>query len=158
MKQYLAPLVALIVLCAASPAAAADADALLGLWLTPPSEDGQAHIEFSKQGGKYSGKIVWLEKPVYPPDDEEGMAGQDKVDRENPDPKLSKRPIIGLEVAGGFSFDGEIWKGGTIYDPANGKTYKCKISLMEDGKTIKVRGFIGFSLIGRTERWTRVEP
>jgi uncharacterized protein (DUF2147 family) len=160
MKKHLALLVAttIIMLAAGAPVLAADADDLLGRWLTPESEDGRVHVEFTKTGGKYSGAIVWLEKPTYPDDDEEGMAGQPKVDRENPDPKLRKRPIIGLAIAEGFTFDGDdLWQGGTIYDPVSGKTYKCKIRIIDDGKTIKVRGFIGFSLIGRTELWTRVE-
>ena len=161
MKRHLALLVAttIIVLAAHTPLLAADADDLLDRWQTPESEDGQAHVEFTRKGGTYSGAIVWLEQPTYPEDDEKGMAGQPKVDRENPDPKPRTRPVIGLAIAEGFTFDGDdLWKGGTIYDPANGKTYKCKIRIIDDGKTIKVRGFIGVSLLGRTELWTRVVP
>ena len=47
-----------------------------------------------------------------------------------------------------------LWKEGTIYDPESGKTYSCKLTL-ESPKRLKVRGFIGFSFIGRTQIWTR---
>ena len=57
----------------------------------------------------------------------------------------------------GFLYDGKgTWKKGTIYDPDNGKTYKSKVKIGDQGE-LKVRGFIGFSLIGRTSQWTRVE-
>jgi uncharacterized protein (DUF2147 family) len=100
---------------------------------------------------------VWLAEPVYPADDEEGMAGQEKVDRENPDEALRNKPIVGLVIVKGFEFDGkDTWRKGTIYDPDNGKTYKSKMKL-ESPDVLKVRGFIGISLIGRTTQWTRVK-
>ncbi len=93
---------------------------------------------------------------MVPPDDDGGMPGKEKVDRENPDPALRSRPVIGLRIFEGFTYDGDgRWKNGTIYDPASGKTYSCKIRLQDDG-SLKVRGFIGISLLGRTEIWTRV--
>jgi uncharacterized protein (DUF2147 family) len=151
---YVAMAVALVV-----PAwvGAADGDQIVGLWATAPDEvDGNAHVEIYQGKGKYEGKIVWLEKPVYNPDDEEGMAGQDKVDRENPDAALRDRPVLGLQIMFEFEYAGDNrWKKGTIYAPDDGKTYKCKISLSEDG-VLKVRGYIGISMLGRTEEWTRV--
>ena len=130
-----------------------DADGIVGLWAT---EDNEAHVEIARDGDTYRGKIVWLDEPIYPPDDERGMAGQKKVDRNNPDETLHKRPIVGLEILEGFEYVGNgVWKNGRIYDPDNGKTYKCKMTLQEDG-SLGVRGFIGFSLIGRTSTWTPV--
>ena len=149
---------AAVLVVAATVLAADPGDAIVGIWATDPEgEGGQAHIEIVEEEGRYHGRIVWLEEPVYPPDDEEGMAGEPKVDRENPDPSLQTRPIMGLRLMEGFSYagDGE-WKGGTIYDPDNGKTYKSKMRLDDDG-ILHVRGFIGFSLLGRTTEWTRVE-
>lgn len=135
-----------------------DGDVIVGTWLTAPDEeDGQARIEVYKDGNTYDGKIVWLEKPVYPPDDDGGMPGQEKVDRENPDEALRSRPIAGLQIMTDFAYVGKgKWKKGTIYAPDEGKTYKCKASLTQDG-VLKVRGFIGFSMLGRTEEWTRVD-
>jgi uncharacterized protein (DUF2147 family) len=148
----------LAALAAAGWSAAADGDQIVGLWATAPDEvDGNAHVEIYENNGTYEGKIVWLEKPVYNPDDEQGMAGQEKVDRENPDTALRSRPILGLEIMSGFVYEGDNkWKKGTIYAPDDGKTYKCKMSL--SGDVLKVRGFIGISMLGRTEEWTRVSP
>lgn len=151
-------LTAIVALLIGAGAFADDGDAVVGLWLTAPDEeDGQARVDVYKEGDRYFGKIVWLEKPVYDEDDEEGMAGQEKVDRENPDESLRDRPIVGLQIMFDFEYAGNNkWKKGTIYAPDDGKTYKCKLTLGEDG-VLKVRGFIGFSMLGRNELWTRVE-
>jgi len=151
-------LIAVIGLVSSASVLAADGDAIVGLWATDPEgEGGQAHIEIFADGDRYSGNIVWLDEPIYPSDDEQGMAGQEKVDRENPDAALRTRKIIGLVIMEDFIFDGKgTWQKGTIYDPDNGKTYKSKVKLTDDG-VLKVRGFIGVSLIGRTSQWTRVD-
>ena len=125
-------------------------NAILGLWTT---EDGRARIAIVEDKGVYSGTIVWLKEPTYTADDAE--AGQPRHDRHNPDPAKQHRPILGLALIEGFVFDGDgTWVNGTIYDPENGKTYKCKLTLVESDK-LHVRGYIGFSLIGRTTVWTR---
>ena len=78
-----------------------------------------------------------------------------KTDVNKPDPRLRNRPLVGLELFEGFHYDGGgEWSGGTIYDPNNGKTYSCKLKLIGPD-TLKVRGFIGISLIGRSETWKR---
>ncbi len=144
-----------LVLAALVPALAADnPDAIVGQWLNGKKT---AHIEISKTDGKYSGKIVWLKEPVYPPDDKKGMAGQPKVDRENPDPSLRKRPILDLAILRDFVFvPPNRWEQGRVYDPENGKDYKCKMTLTSPD-VLEVRGFVGVSLFGRTETWTRVK-
>lgn len=149
-------LVALLV-SVASLVSAVDRDAIVGVWATDPDDEGgQAHIEIFANGDRFDGKIVWLEEPEYLPGDEDGEAGTPKVDTENPDPTLRSRPILGMTLLEDFVFDGgDTWHKGTIYDPNNGKTYKAKMKLA-DPNTLKVRGFIGFSLLGRTEDWTRV--
>lgn len=149
---------AIIVFFTAAPLLAVDGDAILGVWATDPDgEGGQAHIEIYADGDRYSGKIVWLEEPLYTAQDEDGEEGEPKVDKNNPDPALQTRQIMGLELMTGFKFDGKgTWKKGTIYDPDNGKTYKCKIKVGDDG-ALNVRGFIGVSMLGRTSVWTRVE-
>ena len=123
-------------------------DDLLGTWL---SGDKKGHIEIFKKGEKYYGKIVWLREPK----NEEGEALKDS---NNPKEELQKRPLIGLVNLQDFEYDAadKEWEEGTIYDPENGNTYSCYIT-MENQNTINVRGFIGFSLIGRTDVWTRVE-
>src|SRR5215471_11024198 len=73
------------------------------------------------------------------------------------DGELKGRPLIGLHILWDLSKDGDEWSGGKILDPDNGKVYKCYIALEHDGKKLKVRGFIGFSLLGRTQHWFRDE-
>jgi len=66
--------------------------------------------------------------------------------------------VIGLEILKNFVYKGDgVWHKGTIYDPDNGKTYKCKIRFGDDESVLKVRGYIGFSMIGRTTEWRRVD-
>lgn len=65
------------------------------------------------------------------------------------------KPIVGMTILSGMKKEGDAWAGGEILDPKNGKTYRCKMTLSEDGKSLKVRGFIGISLIGRTQTWHR---
>ncbi|HEX7966184.1 MAG TPA: DUF2147 domain-containing protein [Gammaproteobacteria bacterium] len=142
----------LLSLCLAAPVwAADDADAVLGSWLTA---GGKARVSIEKHDGVYGGRIVWLKEPDYPADDKT-MPGQPKVDRENPDKALQSRPIIGLSLIQGFKYAGDnVWADGKIYDPESGKLYSCKMTLMMDG-SLEVRGYVGISLFGRTEIWTR---
>ena len=130
------------------------ADAILGIWATDKAE---AHVEISKaEDDTYSATIIWLEEPFYPEDDEGGMAGEPKVDRENPDPELRDRPIEGLRIMQGLVYEGDgEWEDGEIYDPETGNTYSSEIWLTDEG-TLKVRGYVGFSLFGRTTEWTPV--
>lgn len=124
------------------------ADDVLGVWL---NQDGDAHVEISKRDGKYYGKIVWIKEPI------DSETGKPKTDKHNPDPKLKTRPTLGLEILKGFSFDGKKeWSGGEIYDPKTGKTYSSFMAF-ENKDKLKIRGYIGVSLLGRTTQWTRVK-
>jgi uncharacterized protein (DUF2147 family) len=131
---------------------ATEADDILGIWYT---DNNESKVEIFKCGEGYCGKIIWLEEPNYAADDE--MAGKPKIDRENPDESKQDQPIIGLEIMSGFAFDGEQWVEGQIYDPEKGKTYSCYMEMKSGGKRLKVRGFVGVSLLGRTTYWKR-EP
>ena len=119
--------------------------AIEGFWL---SQNQDAVIEILPRDGFFYGKIVWLEEPL----DE---SGNPKTDTENPEAGLRERQIIGLEILKEFRQKKNKWKGGTIYDPETGKTYSCSMKLKED--RLHIRGFIGISLLGRTEIWTRIE-
>ena len=70
---------------------------------------------------------------------------------------LKNKPENGLQIMWELKRDGDQWSGGQILDPHNGKIYRCYISLEDGGKKLKVRGFIGFALLGRTEYWLRME-
>jgi len=158
MKHLVSSVLAVLFL-AVIPVAADDGDAILGLWATDPEGGGgEAHVEVTKQAGTYSGKIIWLADPVYGPGDPAGPEGQPKTDTNNPDSECHDDPVVGLLLLKDFVYKGKgVWHKGTVYDPDNGKTYKCKISFGDNERTLKVRGFIGFSMIGRTTYWTRVE-
>jgi uncharacterized protein (DUF2147 family) len=133
------------------PAFAADLNAIQGVWTVA---SGDARVEISRDSsGVVDGKIVYLREPTYPVGDAE--AGLTKHDRENPDPARHSDSTLGLALLKGFHLDKPgYWSGGTIYDPKIGKTYSCKLRLTDDNH-LDVRGFIGISLIGRTETWTR---
>lgn len=150
---FLFPVILLVVLAAqAEPATVEPADAIVGLWNT---EDDKSVVQIEKVEEAYSGSILKINKPTYPDDDPKGRAGKVRVDEENPDKALRSRPLAGVELLRGFTFNGDDeWTGGTIYDPESGKTYKCKLKLTDEN-TLKVRGYVGVSLLGRTTRWNR---
>lgn len=151
-----AALCLLVVAAAGSAAPRTGADAILGTWLTEAGDrGGRAYVAIDRGEGGYVGRIVRLEEPGFPPGDPE--AGQPKTDRENPDPALRDRPIRGLKILSGFAWAGGAkWTGGTIYDPANGKTYKAQITA-KGSDELAIRGYVGIPLFGRTTTWTRVE-
>lgn len=137
-------LIACMLLFVFSNALAQEADAIVGEWYTG---EGKALAKIYKCDDLYCGKIVWLKEPKY--DD-----GTDKIDKNNPDESKRSRKIIGLDIVWGFKHKGKNkWAGGKIYDPDNGKTYSCKIKLVDN--ELKVRGYIGISLFGRTTVWTK---
>ena len=65
------------------------------------------------------------------------------------------KPVKGMVILWGIKQKGETWEGGQILDPASGKIYSVKVTPVEGGKKLEVRGFMGFSLLGRTQTWTR---
>ena len=145
-------LLAAVFLASPTTVLGADADAIIGLWNTAEND---ARIEIYQCGTEYCGRISYLEEPNYPPDDKEGMAGLPMVDRNNPNPELRNRPLIGLRFMAGFRYLGtNTWDGGQIYNAENGKMYKAKISLADNNR-LMLRGFWGISLLGRTETWVR---
>ena len=90
---------------------------------------------------------------------EDNSTTEPNLDDKNQDESLRSRPVMGLLLLTDFVFDGDDeWEDGKIYDPKSGKTYSCYIEFHDDSKNeLKVRGFIGVSLIGKTTYWTRVK-
>lgn len=118
---------------------------ITGKWysIDPDTNEKESTIEIYQQNNKVFAKIISLLK-----DEDKGKVcdqctGKDK-----------DKPIEGLVIIKGLSKDGDEWNDGKILDPKNGKYYKCYITLEEKNK-LKIRGYIGFSLIGRTEYWFR---
>lgn len=119
---------------------------LVGTWLI---EAKDASVKITNDGKYYNGAISWLLNP----NDE---AGKPKVDKNNPDPKLRTRPTMGLMLLKGFVWNGEdAWEDGTIYDARSGKTYSCVLTMEKPG-VLKVRGYIGSPLFGKTQYWTKM--
>ncbi|NKI31822.1 DUF2147 domain-containing protein [Croceivirga thetidis] len=117
---------------------------ITGEWETYDDEtqEKKALINIYESNGKYFAKIV-----------RSYISDQDAV-CENCKGDKKDQPIAGLVIIEGLEEDGDEYNGGTIMDPENGKTYKCYIELMDDGK-LKVRGYLGISLLGRTQYWRR---
>ena len=121
-------------------------DAIVGVWKTG---DGNAMVRIYKNGEKYQGKIVWLKEPIDP------ETGKPKLDKNHSEEASRTRPLIGLINIWGFTqTEKNVWEEGNIYDPKNGNTYSCTIK-MTNSNTLEVRGYIGVSLIGRTDVWTK---
>ena len=131
----------MLLVFALSPIAAVADDSIAGIWLTA---DGEGLVEIRFEGEVPIGIIKGAADGV-----EKG-----RLDDLNPDPSLKKRPLTGLQIISKLTpAGGGKWKG-TIYDPNSGKTYKCTLSL-SDENTLKLRGYVGIPMLGRTETWTR---
>lgn len=140
-------LILLSVLLSAAPLSAPrNADAILGVWA---NGSNKGHIQIYKSSGKYQGKIVWLREP-------KDQEGKPKVDKRNPDPEKRTRPVMGMVMLRNFVYDDNEWTGGYIYNPSDGKEYKAYIKL-NNANELTVRGYIGISLIGKSDTWTRVK-
>jgi len=85
-------------------------------------------------------------------------------DPHDPDPRCSRcegeakdRPLVGLRILWDLERNGNQWSGGKVLDPDNGRKYRCSVAVESGGRKLKVRGFLGFSLLGRTQYWLRDE-
>jgi uncharacterized protein (DUF2147 family) len=126
-------------------AALANADAIIGVW---QNGSGKGHIQIFKEQGKYYGKIIWLKNPL-------NEFGQPRLDKKNENEQMRNKPLIGSIMLRDFTFDDDQWTGGRIYNPEDGKEYKAHLRL-KDARTLSVRGYIGFSWIGKTDTWIKV--
>jgi uncharacterized protein (DUF2147 family) len=133
----------LLLFCAAE----APSDQLDGLWF---NQERDAKLQVYQTGDTFEAKIVWLKEPT--------ADGKPKVDKNNPDPALRERPTLGLVILRGLhsTEDPNVYKGGRIYDPKNGKTYDCRVIFK--GDTLELRGFVlGLPFLGRTAIWSKAD-
>jgi uncharacterized protein (DUF2147 family) len=140
-------ILALVLALESREASAAEAGPL-GLWW---AEGGAAQVEIFPCANALCGRVVWLRSPF----DEDGCPLQDE---HNPNPAFRNRELIGMEFLSGLRAlqnAPNVWTGGQVYDPTSGRTYRAALSL--DGpRRLRLRGYLGFELLGRTTTWIRV--
>ena len=122
--------------------------ALVGVWL---HANERIQVEIAPCNDRLCGKIVWFRWP----NDAEHLP---LVDVKNPDSALRTRPLLGLVVLRELRSAGpRSWQDGRIYNPDDGQEYKARMSIEDDG-TLRVRAYVLLPLLGKTQRWTRVQP
>lgn len=119
----------------------------VGLWKTIDDHTGQAKamVEIRDVNGELVGRVVKLFHPPAPHPLCLKCTGA-----------LKNQPVLGMRILWGMRQDGGEWTGGQILDPESGNIYRCTVTLENGGKVLHLRGYIGFSIFGRTERWVRV--
>ena len=123
----------------------------LGSWKTIDDKTGRVKsiVEISDAGGgQLVGKVAQIlqsDKGSNPLCD---LCSGERKDK----------PVLGMTIMWGVKQDGDVWDGGSILDPNNGKTYGVKLTPIENGSKLQVRGFLGFSWLGRTQIWERATP
>ena len=123
-------------------AQSAAADAITGVWETKSG----GYVQIYRQGDVFAGRIVGSND------------GKPRYDKNNPDKAKRDQRLLGQDILKGLQYEGDkAYGGGTIYDPNNGKTYKAKAELTGPD-TLDARGYIGVSLIGKTQTWHRIDP
>ncbi|MCM0045125.1 MAG: DUF2147 domain-containing protein [Burkholderiaceae bacterium] len=144
-KRYIT---AALLSCAALSAWALDSP--VGVWRTIDDKTGKEKslVRISEVNGELRGTI----EKLFREPGEEPNPNCDKCPGEK-----KNKPVIGMTILTGLKRDGQEYAGGEILDPANGKTYKCKMWTTDGGKRLNVRGFIGVSVLGRTQVWVREE-
>lgn len=120
---------------------------VIGKWKTIDDETGKAKsiVEIYERSGKIYGKII----DILDAEKKKNLCVDCPGDDKN-------KPVLGLVIIKGLVQDGSEYNSGKILDPTTGKVYKCFLAL-EGNSKLKVRGYIGISLFGRTQTWTRVK-
>lgn len=126
--------------------ARAQADSPVGTWRTFSDRTGQesGQVQIFAQDGLLYGRVTGIA------DAAKRAATCRKCDDDRKD-----KPVLGLDIIRGLHQDGDRWDGGTILDPENGSVYRCILRLTEGGSRLVVRGFVGISLLGRSQTWVR---
>ena len=118
-----------------------EGDSIIGKWYT---EGCQAQFDFFRSGKEYRAKLIPLDKP-------------DMVDTKNPVDSLKTRKLMGAVTIYGLEYDPkkQRWHSGKVYNPEDGRTYNCYCTLRKGGTQLSFRGFLGISLLGGSQIWTR---
>ena len=134
----------------AASGALAESTSPIGLWKNIDDANGKprALIRITESNGTLQGKI----EKVFPGPSEDRNPKCEKCEG-----ALKNVPVIGLVILSGLKKDGAEYTGGKILDPDNGKVYSSKIQLTDAGKKLNVRGYVGVSMLGRSQIWLRQE-
>lgn len=118
----------------------------VGTWKTYDDKTGALHglVQITETGGELRGQIL----KSYDPEKPNPVCDHCDGDRRG-------KPVIGMIFLWGLRKEGEEYRGGYILDPDNGKVYRARLHLADQGQKLRVRGFIGISLLGRTQTWVR---
>jgi uncharacterized protein (DUF2147 family) len=120
----------------------------VGLWQTLSDVTGkpEGFIRIRQVGDELRGVI------------ERGMPSDDpnELCTKCPGERKDQRKI-GMTIMTGLHRQDDHWSGGEILDPDNGRIYRCRIRAVDSGRKLEVRGYIGISLLGRTQTWVRAE-
>lgn len=153
MKKSWSTLLLSWLLVAGLPPGAWSADdgqaSVAGIW-----SGGDSLMEVSIQGDRLSMKVVAIREAVYRADEVGGQPGTPRRDDNNPDPALQDRLLVGLELLEDYRWTGRRWEG-KIYDPESGNTYSSRME--RDGDRLKMRGYIGMPMLGRTRHFEPVQ-
>jgi uncharacterized protein (DUF2147 family) len=145
-KSSLKLLLLVIVMAGSRLCSFAQADPIEHMWYN--QEKVVKILIYKGNDQKFYGKIAWMREPM--------RDGKPKTDSHNPDESRRNDAELGLVILKGFKKDGtNEYSDGTIYDPRNGKTYSCKMTL--EGNELNVRGYVGFSMLGRSTKWTKAD-
>jgi len=154
MRRYRLGLFACCLLLLPAAVRADPADGIVGDWLV---ESADAVIRIERHGERYEGTIAWQLHDTYGPEDGPELDGKPAVDRHNPDPALRSRTLNGLRLLWDLRYDAENqeWSGGRVYDSDNGHIFRCQMRLL-DADHIRLRGYVGITLLGGSSTWTRI--
>ena len=143
-------LVAIMVLpiCLRAEGASSAPDSPVGRWKTIDDKTGQAKaiVEIREANGHLEGHITQLFHPPVPHPQCIKCTGA-----------LKNKPVMGMRILWGMRQNGSEWTGGHVLDPESGNVYRCTIVVEQSGKVLHLRGYVGLSVFGRTEKWVRVD-
>ena len=139
-------------LAGAALSAAAQATSPAGLWRTidDSTKKDKSLVRIVEANGVYTGKVEKIVDPDSP---------KDAVCKDCSDERKDK-PIVGMTIVRNVKAsadDKAVFEGGDILDPNNGKVYRVKLKLIDNGSKLDVRGYIGTPMLGRTQTWIRAE-
>ncbi|TCO40451.1 DUF2147 domain-containing protein [Dokdonella fugitiva] len=147
--SYRTPALLALALLAGAPAFAAE-NTPVGTWTTIDDATGKPKsiVQITETDGKLEGKVLEVLQSEQGPHPVCKACDGERKDK----------PVEGMVILWDVVKDGDVWDGGRILDPKNGKTYKVKLTMLDGGQKLDVHGYIGFALLGRSQVWERKSP